>query len=493
MNDNSLPTIEPYTVEEYQDPTSQFQDSPYSQYDSSPITKKRFPTFLIIMAVAIIGLVIFGFLLLGSLGETGNNSNTNQDINNEVALLQWRGVFLDSEIVQPLIDDYKLVKPNVTITYSNEWPIATNFEDAARSYQLQLNQDLQDVIDAPDIFMVHNSWAPDYQSIAAPSNVYSQSTFEQIFYPAASTDFVTNGLIYGAPLWMDTFAIVYNKDMLSAIGKSEPDDNWNDFIETAELLTSINGNKIEQAGFAAGSVNNTDFFYELMLTLILQNGTLYNSETKQPNFSADPNSVEAINFFGVFTNANKTWDETFNNDSAAFLEERVAMIYVPSWRLRELLILNEQNNLNIDIGVSRVPQVPGQSQEIINWSDYWGLMANNERGNSAVAWEFISWLNEPDQQEKLHENIKNSYGYFGNLYTRVDMNNYLLDDEYLKVYNESLPFADSWYVVKGRDVRNLFKEEFINLSVSSSKLSNLENDIKQLMALKGILSTFENE
>ncbi len=504
MSDNNQPpSIEPYTIEELPDipETQAFPDSgggfntDYQTFDEPESPKRSFPIFLIVMAVAVVVLVIFSFLLLNSLGGGGgdnnNGNNGNNGNSNTPVLLQWRGAFLESDVVQPLIEEYRLSNPNVTIEYSNEWEAEEDFESEARSYQLQLNTSLEDTLDAPDIFTIHNSWVGDYENIAAPSTTYSAQSFSDTFYPAAVNDFAGSGVVYGAPLWMDTYAIVYNRDMLSAIGKTEPDANWNDFITTAEQLTSKTGNTIEQAGFAAGTVNNVDFFYELMLVIIRQNGARLNNDSRVPIFSTDPNTVSAVEFYNSFTGVNETWDDSFTNDSAAFLEEKVAMIFVPSWRLREIVRINESQNLGIDIGIATPPQVPGQEAEIINWADYWGVVVNNERSNAAAAWKFIAWLNEPEQQRKLHENIEQTNGYFGNLYTRQDMSEELVDHEYLSVYNRSLPFAESWYVVKGRLVRDLFKEEFESVTVSSSSLASLENEIKQLMNLKGNRETFE--
>src|SRR5690606_206952 len=151
--------------------------------------------------------------------------------------------------------------------------------------------------------------------------------------------------------------------------------------------------------------------------------------------STDSDSVDAATFYKSFAvGASSTWDSTFNNESAAFLEKKVAMIAVPSFRLREIIRLNEENNLGIDIGIAQMPQVEGQEDSILNWANYWGAMVTKNRPNSIEAWEFLTWITQPEQLQKLSENVRQEAGYFGTLYPRQDMQDLLKDDEYLKVY-----------------------------------------------------------
>ncbi|MCA9381488.1 extracellular solute-binding protein [Candidatus Dojkabacteria bacterium] len=511
MSDNDINNIEPYTVEELPElPAGSDTSADYSteSFDTSTSSTRKFPFFLVIIALVVIGLIALGFLLLNSIGSggdnntntdnTGTNTNTNTGNNNggttTNAILIWRGVFLDPDVIQPLIDEYHDANPNITIQYSNEWPLQQPFDQAMESYQLQLNQDLEDTIEAADIFMVHNSWTGDYENIAAPSTIYNADSFGNTFYPAAVTDLVSNGVVYGVPLWMDTFAVVYNKDMLASVQKSEPDISWDDFQNTARELTTFSGTSIEQSGFAFGNGSNIGFPLEIMQILMRQNGVVLTDENDYPAFAQDSNSVDAFNFFLGFANGqNRTWDADFSDASAAFLEEKTAMIIVPSWRLRQILAYNDDAGLGLDIGVAQLPQFSSQDKEIINWTDYWPVMVNKERGNSAAAWNFLSWLTEPDQLEQLNTNIENSSGYFGNLYPRSDMSEKLFDDEYLNVYNRSLPFAESWKMVKGRKVRELFVDALSKSSVSASQIATLEEQIKTLIDLKGVRETLETQ
>src|SRR5260221_1504576 len=139
--------------------------------DSSESTRRR--------RLLIIGLIIFGVVLLIILllllttrpaGTNTTNNTTTIDPNRKV-VLQFQGAFITPEEIQPLIDDYQKLNPNVKIEYANKWPQGA-YIDAENIYKSDLNKVLRenDSVNIPDIFMVNNSWAGDYDgSFTTPS------------------------------------------------------------------------------------------------------------------------------------------------------------------------------------------------------------------------------------------------------------------------------------------------------------------------------------
>ncbi len=501
MSNSTIPTIQPYTVEPV-DPAQEqnfnydinnYQLPPYPEEPPKKEDKPSIPIFLILLGLGFLGLMIFGALLLFGGGSSNNTNNNNNGggTTTENITLQWWGVFLDSEVVQPLIDEYKQLNPNVTIEYANRWP-GGSYAEAELSYKNELNRILNtnDPVALPDIFMINNTWAGDYEAYVSASPTLDIQTYASTFVDAVVEDFAKTGVVTGLPLWIDTFAVVYNKEMLATEQLNEPPDSWPRFKNAAQALTKTSNNIMTQAGFAAGTTNNTSYWFELALLLLRQNGVAITDENNQPIFSADPDSSDALNFFKSFaTTSGNTWNTAFNNESAAFLEGKVAMIIVPSFRLRDIIKYNEEYDLGIDIGIAKLPQIEGQDQPLINWSNYWGNMVSRNRPYAAASWAFLNWLSQPEQQIKLSNNVKNKYGYFGLLYPRKDMLEELRDDQFLSVFNESVPFAQSWNMVKGIEVKSIFKELLDNTTINASAVSRAENQILDLITLKGILST----
>jgi len=497
---DTIPNIQPYTIEQYNEPdpnsnnvnqdiNSELNQNNYGSYNQPQKTSRRFPLPLILGGIAVLGLLIFGFLLLASGGgeESGDNNN-NQTAEN--VTLQWWGVFLDSEVVQPLIDEYQEQNPNVTIQYANKWPGGERNASTV-SYQEELNRVLlnNDPVELPDIFMVENTWIGDYEPFARSSSSFDINEYSTIFHSAVVSDFASTGSIYGTPMWMDNLSIVYNRDLLSSINLESPPDSWIRFKNASEALTVLNSNNIEQAGFAAGTSENVSFAFELTNLLIAQNGVEFTSSDGLPIFASDASTDEAFAFYNSFSEgSDKTWDETLKNDAAAFLEGDLAMTAATSWRLRDILRFNEDLGAGIDIGVATIPQVEGQPLENMNWATYWGNMVSLNRPYGIESWEFLKWLSEPAQQETLSSNIEQAYGYFGTIYPRRDMQSNLSEDQYLSVYSETLENSQTWSMVNGRYVKNLFLEY---IDAGSGNIESLQDDIAEIIALRGSLTREE--
>ncbi len=461
--------------------------------NDSPIPdsrRKLLPVILLAVLGGLLLLIIIFFLLNSA--KTGQNNNNNNNGTTSNIVLQWRGVFLSKETVQPLIDEYQAANKNVTIEYANLWPDNTNYTDAAKQYRSELNKLLKenDPVKIPDIFMIQNTWAGDYEKYTKTSTSYDAETFKNTFYPVVSNDFARDNQVHGIPLWIDTYVVIYNKELLAAKSVSEPPKNWPEFKALAQSLTKINDGKIVQGGFAAGTSSNVSYAAELANLLMIQSGVKMVNETGQPVFSADSQSLTALNFYKSFANTqNGTWDDTLKNDAAAFLEGKLAMTIAPSYRLRDILKYNELYQTNIDIGIAPIPQLEGQTQPIMNWGDYWGAMVALNRPNSTASWTFLQWITQPEQLKKLSENVKTKYQYFGLLYPRKDMAqaSEVTSDQILRVYNDSLPYLQTWPMVKGIEVRT----EFLNLvsqnNINSGQVSQTENNIQQLISNKGKL------
>lgn len=487
--DAGVPQPAPYYYEQPQQPYQEVTTTTTTTANtSSPAGRNRKFIIIGLIVVGVILLIVLLLSLTSRSGGTGNTTNNTTNTTKNVSL-QFRGAFIPVEAMQGLIDDYQTLNPNVKIEYADKWPEGA-FEDASQIYKSEINRVLRenDSVNIPDIFMVNNTWAGDYEQYVKASNTLDYQTFESIFYPAAVTDFANDGKnVYGVPIWMDTLAILYNKDILASKSIQEPSTNWVEFKKQAQTLTSKDGGTIKVGGFAAGNMSNVSFGFELANILLLQNGVQMMNEQNQPVFATFNEAVPAIQYFQSFEkDTNKTWASTMQNDSAAFLESKVAMIASTSYRYRDILKYNKAYNINLNIGVSQIPQITGQSEPIINFADYWGAMVSDARGNSTYAWAFLQWLTQPEQLRKLSENIETATSSFGLLYPRKDMAQILQTDPDLSVFNESLPYAQSWYMVNGTSVEAAFKTLINNSgTVNQSQVTQLQTSVQTVITNKG--------
>lgn len=398
---------------------------------------------------------------------------------------------MDEDVVDSLIKEYQDQNPGITIDYANRWPGGKS-ELAAKLYQDELDRILKEnnPVSIPDIFMVQNTWVGNYDPYitAAPAETIDAETVRTAYYPAVVTDFTQEDRVLGLPLWMDTLAILYNKNILTSASVSTPPSDWVNFKQLALSLTQRGGGSITRAGFSAGRAINVGFAAELFNLLLLQNGVPIVDAAGIPSFSTDTDSQTAYNFFKSFEgSAAGTWDGTYESDALAFLQGKLAMMAAPSWRYLDLLTFNDKYDLGVNIGVAPMPQLQGQTIPTINWATYWGNLVSKNRPNSKAAWDFLNWLSQPAQLKKLNANIKLKNNFFGILYPRVDMQQELQSDQYLRVYNSALPTAQSWFMVEGYGVRTAFNKLLDGNGNAQSLISEAENTIQQIFFNQGSL------
>jgi ABC-type glycerol-3-phosphate transport system substrate-binding protein len=439
-------------------------------------------------------LVVLGVFALILAGCTNNNTgnttgNTTAPVDQTIRLQFW-GVFWDNTIMDPLIAEYKTQNPNVEITYQNKWP-GGNRGIASSVYKTNLERVLNtnDPDQIPDLFMVENTWAGNYDeryTSPAPASVIDAATVGAQFYAPVTTDFVTNNQnVNGLPLWMDTLAIVYNKDLLEQVAVTKPPTDWVGFRNLAKTLTKRTGNTMTQGGFAAGSGTNTDFGVELVYALIMQNGVIMVNAAGDPVFANDPDSESAVKFFLDFTNKSVigSWDSAMPNDSLSFLQGKTAMIAVPAWRYKDILFFNDRYKLGLDLDVSPMPQIDANNPQ--NMANYWGVMVAKNRPNSVEAWKFLTWLTQKEQLRKLRASDA-AQGQFGFLYPRKDMQDELRFEAKVSVYNTALSSAKSWYMIDGTKVEDIFKK-MIAAGGKASDISSAQSQVRDVIEGKGLL------
>ncbi|MEP7103425.1 MAG: extracellular solute-binding protein [Candidatus Dojkabacteria bacterium] len=461
---------------------------PVVEETTTTTSRRRIPIYLLI-GVGIILFLVLIYLLFGNALKGTPNNNTNNT--SQKITLQWWGVFMDPSVVKPLIDEYQTQNPNVTIQYANRWPEG-KYDTAAGIYKNELNRVLKqnDAVDIPDIFMAENTWAGDYEQYVKSSTSYDFDSFKSIFYPAVVTDFASESSksVYGVPIWIDDLAIIYNKDMLKEVAVSTPPTDWIQFESLAKNLTKRQGGTIVQAGFAGGAGSNVSYAPEILNLLMAQNGVDLVNPQGQPIFGSDTDSVTALQSYKDFTNTTSgTWSSDLKVDAASFLERKVAMMATTSYKYRDIKKYNETYQLGIDIGISQFPQLQGQSQPVLDWANYWGAMVSSARPNSQASWTFLKWLTQPDQLRKLNKNESDFNKQFGFLYPRTDMAQDLQNDANLGIFNAALPFALSWKMVKGYDVKKEFVKLIDQSGVSQSSIVSTQTAIQSLINNKGKL------
>ena len=342
-----------------------------------------------------------------------------------VTLNIW-GLWENPATMEKLINKYKESHPNVTINYDDRSVL--KLEDYKETVYTRAGQE-----GAPDIVFVHNTWVPGLRDALQPSpaSVLSSQDFANRFYPAAQRSAVIDNNVYAAPLYYDGLVLVYNKAHFEEIDQTEPPTAWEEFRRLALELT-IRGqqNTIVRAGAAMGAADNIHFFSDILGLMFSQ---------AQVNIPADLDSKaaqDALSFYTNFMTEDRVWDLNMPEASAAFAQEKVSMIFVPTWNLLDIIAARP----DLEIGVAPVPQALPDTPA--SWASFWMLAVPAGSSNSASAWDFINFLSQDDQQLALYS--ENSvYRKFGSAYSSVTLRSQLDSNPYLKPLLDMAPFAST--------------------------------------------------
>lgn len=410
-------------------PASISEGVPNFQAPSNPVaaaSKFPIPTKFILIAAALVGVLLGGFLLLRLLAS-GKSASTGSTAQPKQVNLTWWGLWEPNEVLTGIIKDFQTQNPGVTIVYSQQ---------SIKDYRQRL-QSAFDRGQGPDIFRFHNTWVPmlSQQNLFStlPSAVMSSSEYQSTFYPQASKDLKGAAGLVGIPLMTDGLELYVNKKALAATGKQAP-TTWQDFALLAKDLTIRDADgKIARAGAAMGSAANVDHFSDVLGLLILQNGGNPGNPSDSTHLVSD-----ALTFYTQFLRSDHVWDETLPNSTYAFAIEKVAMMFAPSWRAFEI----KQINPNIDFATYPVPQL---SDTKVNWASYWAEGVSRTSANQDTAWKFLKFLSSKANLEKMYTQAS-SQRLFGEPYPRVDMASELLNDQYTGAIIKQAPTAASWYM-----------------------------------------------
>lgn len=290
----------------------------------------------------------------------------------KVDLEVW-GVFDDSSAYTAIFSAWQRANPFIgQITYK-KFDVST------------YKQDLLDALAAghgPDIFMVRNSWLPSFQDKIVPvdPSIIDERAYRTNLVDVAADDFIgSDSKIYGMPISVDSLALYYNKDLLSAAGISAPPATWEALKSDTALLTQVNAyGGIDIAGIALGTWDqsairggNINRATDIFMALMAQKGLV--SSVKKVDFGSQA-AQNMTDFYLQFSNGQSaaySWNPLQHYSIDAFSEGRLAMMLNYSWHYETI----KKKNAKLNIGVAPLPQFAGSGPgEMANLANYWGFV-----------------------------------------------------------------------------------------------------------------------
>ena len=443
--------------------------------------------------------MLAALLVTTGLGCKGGSSEAQEAALTQINLEYWR-VFDDSDVLNDIISDYRVIHPNINIRVKK-----MRFDEYEDELILAFAEGR-----GPDMFSIHNTWLGKYETLITPmpdtvTLVYyeekgtlkkeiipiireetmmsireAQTSFvdavsEDIIQPyQADTSSDSQERIWALPYSMDTLALFYNKDLLNNAGIAEPPDSWQEFQEAVQATTllDLNGDVV-QSGAALGTTDNVERAFDIVSLLMMQNGTQMTSSSGSATFAGVPEgsssrvppALSAIEFYTDFANPVKvvyTWNEDQPNSFDAFANGTTAFFLGYSYHIP--LLRAQSPKLNFDI--ASVPQI--SESKSVNYANYWIETVAKTSENSDYAWDFINFAADAEQVVSYLEDA-------GKPTALRSLINTQLEDLDLSVFASQVLTAVSWY--RGDDAA--IAEEAV-LDLVADYLTGLEEPTENL-------------
>ncbi len=329
-----------------------------------------------------------------------------------VTLEYWR-VFDNDDTMIGIMDKFKAAHPNIDIVYRK-----FRFDEYEQQLITAFAEDR-----APDLFSIPNSWVHRYQRQLAPAPAetvlpvfvtkgtlkkeqvlefehtpsLSARDVQNQFVDTVADDVTIDNKVMALPLALDTMALFYNKQLFAQAGIVNPPKTWKEVQDITTKLTKLSPKgEVLQSAIALGGAKNVPRSFDILSTLMMQNGATMAARDGSPLFDKlPPNSssdtvpgVQAVEFYTDFANPTKetyTWNSTLPNAVELFSQGRLAMFVGYSYQVEAL----RRGAPHIDWDVMPLPQVdPNYRVEAAN---YWveGVSAKTKHVNEA--WGFVQY------------------------------------------------------------------------------------------------------
>lgn len=411
------------------------------------------------------------FFVLGGFGGTSSGQR--------VELSFW-GVFDNEEDFRQVIQNYQSVNNRITINYK-----LIPYEE----YESTLVNALA-AGTGPDIMMIHNNWLPKHKDKLKPAPsilpkeeepFFTLKEYQDQFVEVAAKDLIESNNIYGFPLYVDTLALFYNKDMLNSAGFTRTPKTWDEFNSYVEALTKFNtvGN-IVKSGAAFGTAKNINRSSDILAALMIQSGVQMTNPGNFKAIFAEPVNGErvgerSLEYYTSFANPRSraySWNGALSYSIDAFIEGNAAMMINYSHQIG--IVRAKAPRLNF--GVALMPQA--NPDDARNHADYWAVAVSKKSKNDIEAWKFIKYLtSKTGSIDYLNTTLRPA--------ARKDVIALQKNDVDLGLFALQALTAKSWYQIDEKAIEGIFADmiEDVNLNRQSVRdaLKNAESRVNVLM------------
>lgn len=436
--------------------------------------------------ILIISLILL-FILTSGFGCKLQSADV-QNAMKPITLSYWR-VWDDQDAFNEVIANYQKIHPNISIEYRK-----FRYDEYEQELINALAEDR-----GPDIFSIPNTWIKKYENKIEPmpesttmaypvvkGTIKKETVVEMItnktltikelknnFVDVVNGDVVigvndektniSKEKIFGLPLFVDTLAMIYNKDLFNNGGVAEPPAFWNRIFQqyVKKLTKQNNKGEIIQSGVSMGGSTNVERSNDILSVLMMQNGAIMMNENGQVMFNMVPPGhseqynpgLEALRFYTDFSNPAKevySWNKDLDNSLKMFAQNNLAIMFGYAYHLP--IIKADAPKLNF--AVAKLPQIENSGQTV-NFANYWVESVSKKSTHINEAWDFIQFITKADQVKSYLDKTKKPTA----LRSLVDKQ---IEDEDIGVFAEQVLTAKSWYRGKDASAEEKIMQEMVD-------------------------------
>lgn len=434
--------------------------------------KKMLTIVAIVLVVLIIGTVILIFVnrSRGGGSETPTEGEVRIPLTQDIVELSYWGLWEPGSVMQPIIDEFEDIYPNIKINYSQQ-----SFTAYETTLYTRLQQAVQTAEPAPDIFRIHSTWTPKYYNYLypLPAEIMTAQEYSELFYPTAISDFTAkDGNIYAIPWSIDALMVFYNKSIFQQAGVEKPPEDWDSFMELAYNLTKRDtSGRIIQSGLAMGTSRNIRHSGEIISYLLLLEGVEVMDSTRTRITLDTPGGQKVFRTYTDFARGdNAIWSPALRTDLEMFFSGELAMMIGPSWRAFDII----EAAPTIEFDTAPLPQLK-ENEVDVYYATYWGEAVSRDTSYPLEAWAFVRFLSEKEQQLSLYSNASRIRA-FGEPYSLVELNSEMVGRTYVSALAETAPFMKSIPIGDEKGVHTAFDEAITNI-VENRK--NIDSSLRE--------------
>lgn len=383
--------------------------------------------------------------------------------------LEFWGVGDTRNIWSNIITSYKEANTHVAIEYR---------EIDKETYEEYLVNRLAEN-QGPDIFMLKNSWIEKHKDKIfplpeTPLNFFPKD-FRRIFVDVTSDDLITSKSdILGLPLYVDTPALFYNKDIFNSRGIAVPPKTWDDVVTTSKTLTELTAvGDIIRGGFAFGSAVNIEHLVEIISSLIFQSG---DKITDGAEIDLDSPAEQALSFYTSFADPTKShysWNIRMKNSHEALADGTVAMAIGMASDIDRI----KAKNPHLNLGVAAFPQQKNAATPVVYGTYYFPTVSKSSKVPEE-AWKFLLYAASQGPAESY-------IGVSSRAPARRDLIQKGTLSPELEIFYTQALIAKSWRIPDEKTVeafiRDMVETVILKTATASKSLSNFRQKLQIIM------------